>query len=328
MVKSDVQEMVKQYSTLILSGGSFKCVAQLGCINWLQEHGQIKSLVRLIGTSAGSVVAFLLTLRFSVDEIIASISEFLAIQRRQPFDMDTAFDVFTTLGFDTAAYIQDFLCAQWHKKYPTCAEVDMTFLELAKLSGRDLVVCACKLPRLDPEYFCVDRTPNMSVARAIRASCSIPLLMTPVMIGGDMYIDGGLSNNFPCSYVSAAGVSGIFKDALGICVEEPEFCFDVNETNLFNYVQVVIESLIKRSNIDVSKDDQQKKESAIDTIRVVVPIRGVMFDADTLSFDISTDMIKTLLACGYDNARAKFGEADHLNARNLASTASTNLSFS
>ncbi len=303
--------MVKQYSTLILSGGSFKCVAQLGCINWLHEHGQIRSLVRLIGTSAGSVVAFLLTLRFSVDEIIASIDEFLAIQRRQPFDMDTAFEVFTTLGFDDAAYIQEFLCAQWHKKYPACAEVDMTFLELAKLSGRDLVVCACKLPRLDPEYFCVDRTPNMSVARAIRASCSIPLLMTPVMIGGDMYIDGGLCNNFPCSYVSATGTNGVFKDALGICVEEPEFSFHVNETNLFNYVQVVIESLIKRSNntsTDPSTDDPQKKESTIDAIKVVVPIRGVMFDADTLSFDISTDMIKKLLLCGYNAARAKFGE--------------------
>jgi predicted acylesterase/phospholipase RssA len=280
-------------------------VAQLGCINWLQEHGHIKSLIRCIGTSAGSVVAFLLTLRFSVDEIIASINEFLTIQRRQPFDMDTAFDVFQTLGFDDATYIQEFLCAQWHKKYPACAEVDMTFLELAKLSGRDLVVCACRLPQLEPEYFCVDKTPNMSVARAILASCSIPLLMTPVMIGGDMYIDGGLSSNFPCSYVSG-GATGVFKDALGICVQDPEFSFDVNETNLFNYIQVVIESLINRAN--VSNDDEQKNDAVIDMIRVVVPARarGVMFDADTLSFDISPDMIKELLDCGYKAACAKF----------------------
>lgn len=294
--------MTKQYSTLILSGGSFKCVAQLGCINWLQEHGHIKGLVRFIGTSAGSVVAFLLTLRFSVDEIVASINEFLAIQRRQPFDMDTAFDVFQTLGFDDATYIQEFLCAQWRKRYPACAEVDMTFLELAKLSGRDLVVCACRLPHLDPEYFCVDKTPNMSVARAIRASCSIPLLMTPVMIDGDMYIDGGLSSNFPCSYVSSS-TTGVFKDALGICVQDPEFSFDVNETNLFNYIQVVIESLINRAN--VSKDER-KNDVVIDMIRVVVPVRGVMFDADTLSFDISPDMIKKLLDCGYKAASAKF----------------------
>jgi NTE family protein len=48
-----------------------------------------------------------------------------------------------------------------------------------------------------------------SLARSIRASCAVPGLLPPVPIGGDLFVDGGVFNNYPTDVMAGAGVSRI-----------------------------------------------------------------------------------------------------------------------
>jgi hypothetical protein len=46
-------------------------------------------------------------------------------------------------------------------------------------------------------YFDVDATPDLAIARAVRASSAVPLLFAPVEIDGELFVDGGLLKNLP-----------------------------------------------------------------------------------------------------------------------------------
>ena len=48
------------------------------------------------------------------------------------------------------------------------------------------------------EVFSVEHTPNMRILDAVRVSMSIPLFFSAVRAAsGDVYVDGGLMNNYP-----------------------------------------------------------------------------------------------------------------------------------
>ncbi len=62
------------------------------------------------------------------------------------------------------------------------------------------------IEQLERQFFCVscDISSNREIVhdrgilwQAVRASCSVPGLAPPVVIDGDMYIDGGIINNIP-----------------------------------------------------------------------------------------------------------------------------------
>ena len=46
-------------------------------------------------------------------------------------------------------------------------------------------------------YFDIDATPDLAIARAVRASSAVPLLFAPVEIDGELFVDGGLLKNLP-----------------------------------------------------------------------------------------------------------------------------------
>jgi NTE family protein len=46
-----------------------------------------------------------------------------------------------------------------------------------------------------------EKTPDMSVAKAIRASMSLPILYTPVKDGDSLLVDGGLLHNLPLAFL-------------------------------------------------------------------------------------------------------------------------------
>jgi predicted acylesterase/phospholipase RssA len=50
-------------------------------------------------------------------------------------------------------------------------------------------------------YFSVDTTPNVRVVDAVRASICIPILMRPVRIGDEFYIDGNITHGLPMRHI-------------------------------------------------------------------------------------------------------------------------------
>ncbi len=65
---------------------------------------------------------------------------------------------------------------------------------------KDLVVTATRRDTGDLEIFDSRNTPDVEVALACRASCSIPIVFEPVNINGKEYVDGGYRDNIPLNH--------------------------------------------------------------------------------------------------------------------------------
>lgn len=158
---------------LALSGGGAKGLAYVGVFKFLEERGIRPDII--VGTSAGAMAAALLADGHTSDEIRQmfvgrELSEFARVQ------------VPTTGLFDSRG-LGEFLKRNLRAK---------TFEELQIPT----IVMATDLDR-----GCGHPFTSGPLVEAIRASCSIPIIFSPVIIDGVHYVDGGLFHNFPVSII-------------------------------------------------------------------------------------------------------------------------------
>jgi predicted acylesterase/phospholipase RssA len=74
---------------------------------------------------------------------------------------------------------------------------NLTFLELSKKTGKNLIITATHIESMQPTYFSVDNTPHVLVIEAVKASMAVPLFVRPIEIGNDYYMDGGITDGIP-----------------------------------------------------------------------------------------------------------------------------------
>ena len=53
---------MRDFHSIVFSGGAFKAASMIGVIQYLEEKKLIKNLKTIVGSSAGAVISFLLTL--------------------------------------------------------------------------------------------------------------------------------------------------------------------------------------------------------------------------------------------------------------------------
>ncbi|RYF43748.1 MAG: cyclic nucleotide-binding domain-containing protein [Comamonadaceae bacterium] len=173
---------------LVLSGGGARGFAHLGVLRALEEAGVEFDLVG--GTSIGAVMGAYAAMDMPAGEAIG--------QARRAF-----------------------------RANPTG---DYNLLPLLSLIGGarlksviDRAVVASRGEHIDIEdlwkgYFCVSSNYSTAseavltrgpLARSIRASVSIPGALPPVMVDGDLHIDGGTFNNFPTDVMRRMGAARV-----------------------------------------------------------------------------------------------------------------------
>lgn len=84
----------------------------------------------------------------------------------------------------------------------------MTFEELSMEHERALMVWAYDIRARRPALFGPDRTPSVSIAEAVHASCAIPGYFVPVEIAGCHYVDGGVAWNDPLGSLARCSTPG------------------------------------------------------------------------------------------------------------------------
>lgn len=158
---------------LALSGGGSKGFAHVGVFKLLEECTLMPDIIS--GTSAGALMGVLFADGYSANEIKEmflgrEFSEFAEFQVPKS-------------GFFNSKRFRYFLKRQLRAK---------TFEEL-KIP---LVVVATDLDHGISQEF-----RSGSLVDAVTASCSIPIIFSPVTINGVHYVDGGLFRNFPVSTI-------------------------------------------------------------------------------------------------------------------------------
>jgi predicted acylesterase/phospholipase RssA len=143
------------------------------------------------GVSIGACLALIFSLGISPDmagELLANVD-----MRKLTSSVDII-SIITQLGGDSGERLV-FLIQSLLKEM--IDREDISFIEHHQLTGKKLTVQATNLTRHRLVEFSHESHPEMSVVKAIRMSCSVPILFTPVEHEGDFYIDGGLMSRYP-----------------------------------------------------------------------------------------------------------------------------------
>jgi predicted acylesterase/phospholipase RssA len=182
--------MTIQYTHLVLSGGGLSGMVYLGALKYLQEEGYDKNILHISGASIGALFATAFTLGVSMDDLEARFKNFFINKELCTFQ----------LSIDVLLYSYDNLGLDDGKKLTVVIEDligHMTFLDLSKKTGKNLIISCTHVSSMIPTYFSVDTTPNVLVIEAVRASMAIPLFIRPIEIGEDYYVDGGITDGIP-----------------------------------------------------------------------------------------------------------------------------------
>lgn len=201
--------MSAQFRNLVFEGGGVKGIAYGGALRALGEHGVMDSLVRVGGTSAGAIASSMLAVGAPVDEL----SDMLEA---------TPFERFADRGFGYIRATKRLLTEYgWHRGDTfiewmkanlaiACGNAEITFGELFALHQQDssryrrLFIIGTNLSRQRSEVFSHINTPDMPIWQAVRISMSIPLFFQSVKWGDDVYVDGGVTWNFPVNVFDTA----------------------------------------------------------------------------------------------------------------------------
>lgn len=239
----------RRFKSLVLSGAVLKGSLFLGCIQKLKDEGMLSSIDTFVGASSGSIVCLLTVLGYDPITALEVCNKELDDYSKKSIDIENILGITTTLGIDDGTDIVEWLssCVECKLHQP-----DATFMELAKKTGRNLVICASDVTTSDVKYFSLEDTPDMSVITAVRASIAVPYLFTPVCIDEHIFVDAGLFNNFPIDHMRPS----IFKDTLGIEIESK--AYKPEKVDILSFTCMMVNGLLTKINTKIENTPSTK----------------------------------------------------------------------
>ena len=230
----------KKYKTgIVLSGGGAKGFAHLGVLKALEEHNICLDVIS--GVSAGAIVGAFYADGFKTEEILKLFSNKKLFKYFEITKPNSGLMKISGL----AGVLKENLKA--HR-----------FEDLKQ----PLFVCATDLNNGNEVYFS-----SGPIIKPILASATIPILLQPIKINENLFVDGGLLNNLPvepiyydCEKIIAVHINPIgHQEGFNSLIKMAERCMHLSiANNVYNKIELFdlfIEprELINYGSLDFSK---------------------------------------------------------------------------
>jgi len=180
---------------IVIGGGGQYGLTMYGIIKEAHKKGfwEYKNIKSLYGTSIGSLVCLLITLNYDWD-----ILDRYFIERPWEtvfnFDLSTIMHAFENRGlFDQTIMDKLIKPLLLGKNIP----VNITLKELYNLTGIELYITTSEIVNFELNVLSYKTHPEWLVLDAIYASCSLPVIFSPIIKNNCCYIDGGLFSSYP-----------------------------------------------------------------------------------------------------------------------------------
>lgn len=183
---------------LVISGGGPTFISSLGIIQELDKKKflEIKNIESIYATSAGSIVALLLSLQFDWDTLNNYI-----INRpwHEIFKIDSSVLIssFREKGLFNIDITKKCFLPLFNAKN---ISIDTTLLEFYNYNHIELHVFSLNINIFELEDISYITHPNLKVIEAIHMSCTVPLIFSPICFNKKCNIDGGIICNYPKKY--------------------------------------------------------------------------------------------------------------------------------
>lgn len=185
---------------LALSGGGVRGVAHAGVIKALQEHDI--DINQIAGTSAGALVGALYAKGIDMKEI------FNFFEKSNLFDPRKL--AFKQAGFINSSVFIDHLASYIPENSFDSLEIPLT------VTATDLNAGKLKIFKAGELYL------------PILASAAFPGIFTPVEMEGNIYVDGGVLNNFPVNLLEDCDLKiGSYVNKVDLAKQKFKHSYDV-----------------------------------------------------------------------------------------------------
>jgi NTE family protein len=267
---------------LVISGGGVKVISIVGAIKALYEKGLLKSIKEVSGVSAGSWLAFMIASGLSIEVIehVALNFDFSLLRNITP---DAIMGFPETFGIDDGTNLIKFLESILRVVVKVSSNITFSEFHNLKLSSIQFRCWATDLKECKTREFSLEKTPDVKIIDAIRASMSLPLYFVPPTdpISGNTLTDGGIQGNLPLHLLREDEA----RDSIGIG-------FDVSgekkdPVDLMAFINSVFDCLIHSDYESVLRKYNHRI--------IKIPIT----DVQSWDFEISRDIRKSLIEKGF-----------------------------
>ncbi|PID26347.1 MAG: hypothetical protein CR982_10825 [Candidatus Cloacimonadota bacterium] len=204
---------------LVLSGGGAKGIAHVGVLKVIEESGL--KIDYIAGTSMGSVAAALYSIGYSPSQMdsIVKKTKWMDLMR----DNVPRKDKSKSMRSDDVRYFMSFPVDSFdislpkgliRGQYLSAYLSDLT-LPVHNIENFDDYNIPLRVVATDIENGKTVVFKNGYLPKILRASMSIPSVFTPVKIGDNLLVDGGISNNLPVDIVRDMGADIVIAVDVG-----------------------------------------------------------------------------------------------------------------
>ncbi len=234
---------------LVLSGGGIRGAAHIGAIKALEENGIKPDIVA--GTSAGSMVAALYSMGYTADEMYEFLKKFaktvMGITPRYLFSNIRENQGIKVKGMVSGANIDNVM--QEIAKEKNIVKIDDIKMPIAivatdLLHGKKIVFTNSTTPTED--YY----LRNINIGTAVRASCSVPGVYTPVEFENYQLVDGGIFSNLPVEEAKKIGADKILSIKFNIKNKRKyNALYNIAMQSIDLMTENLIQDAIRQSNV-------------------------------------------------------------------------------
>lgn len=249
---------------LVLSGGGTKGIAHAGVLKFLKEQNIEVDVLSCC--SAGSIVGCLHAVGKTPEEILEFFNSIYFFNWKH--------FTFNQPGLVSSLIFRNYL-------NPIFGDMKLRDLD------KEVKIVATELVNGTEKIF----DENFKVVDAVIASCSIPGITTPYIIGDEMYCDGGVLNNFPADIIRDE-----CDKLIGVFVSPPH---DIKIDDLKS-----IKSIVSRSYDLLSYRIEKVKFEYCDWF-----ISSQKFSSFGI-FERRKERLEEIFAIGYETAKESFEESD------------------
>lgn len=184
-------EEIKLPYVCILGGGAVRGLTYIGALEALKKLNV--DIKKIAGSSVGSIFAAFYAVGYNTSEL----TEIFESVNFNIFK-DINISLKPQLGISKGEVFYEFVKTHVEKKfygesYSKNNNSPVTFKDI----DMDVFIFASDLTNCEPKIFSKYTTPDFELAKAVRISSTLPGLMTPVEIDGNLLVDGDLIKSWP-----------------------------------------------------------------------------------------------------------------------------------
>jgi predicted acylesterase/phospholipase RssA len=255
---------------LVLSGGTVWGFHMIGILVEAIETGflNMENIHSIYGTSIGALVGTAMSLKIDApllrDYFVKRPWDTLCKNNRY-----SVLELYDGRGILHQGFIEDLFDPLLKSVDLSCAT---TLAELYEYNGIDLHIYTTELNQYELVDISFKTHPEWRVVDAVYASCSIPLLFSPLIRDGKCYIDGGFFLNYPIDRCPAENPEEVFGISLGNLPENP---VETPITQASTLADVVFTSMMK----SIQRSDMFSNNNTLS-----FPYQIVLYNRTTLEY--------------------------------------------